>query len=321
LHQPPASFSWVSGAGGFLFDDQTTNQTSEMSEIPDSVRLSGNTPDGRFVSVLAGELRQKPANPGPKVFIGIPIYKEVPSFFMQSLLALQHEWPFDNRPAVEVCQGDGVARSRNQLTAAFLRSDCTHLMFIDCDLVFNAAQVLRLIDHDLPVVGGLYPKKQDGKLEWVINTLPQQGAPEKTGLCAVKYVGTGFMCIKREVFEAMRDAYPDSRYRADYGNREMEFDFWPMSVYRKNQEDEGRYLSEDWYFCQRWLDMGGKIYADSKVLLRHVGTAIYPLQAQQPLIFADPEMRIEAVNKFLEGMDYGKIYRGNSETTEILKTA
>jgi hypothetical protein len=223
-----------------------------------------------------------------KLFIGLPVYATAPVFFTQCLLALKKSWPKDwPDPVVEICQGDGVARSRNILTASFMRSDCTHMLQIDSDLVWSAEHVLRLLSHDVPVVAGLYAKKQDGENEWVINTLPNQAEQQanERGLMPVRYIGTGFIMVKREVFEKMREAYPESRCRADYGNREMEFDYWPMTVYRPTPEDEGRYLSEDWFFCQRWLDMGGQVLADSAVVLKHLGTVAFPLQSQEAKMF------------------------------------
>jgi len=216
-----------------------------------------------------------------KLFIGLPVYAQAPIFFTQCLLALRKAWPWqDNLPTIEISQGDGVARSRNILTASFLRSDCTHMLQIDCDLIWSAEHILQLIARDLPVVGGLYPKKQDGDNEWVINTLPGNPPTRDDGLHPVRYLGTGFIMVKREVFEAHEKAFPESRYRADYGDRLMEFEYWPMRVYRPTPEDEGRYLSEDWFFCQRCLDLGIEVMADTKVMLKHLGTAAFPLNSQ-----------------------------------------
>ena len=38
-----------------------------------------------------------------------------------------------------------------------------------------------------------------------------------------------------------------------------------------------KYLSEDWSFCQRWKAIGGKIYADTSIVLRHIGKIPYSL--------------------------------------------
>ena len=53
-----------------------------------------------------------------------------------------------------------------------------------------------------------------------------------------------------------------------------EYDYWPMGVIN----DE--YLSEDWYFCDRYRSLGGKIWCHTAIRLRHTGPAIWPLAHQ-----------------------------------------
>jgi FkbM family methyltransferase len=302
--------------------------------IPDDMRLTGNAPDGSLVTVTAYQVRHpffRPNLHGKKLFLGVPVYSEQKTHFSSCLSALQSMKPLPIE--LHYGQGDGVARCRNQLTAEFLRSDCTHMLMIDSDILFSPDHVARIVSHDVPVVAGAYPKKQEGKLEWVINTLPQQSTKaDPNGLLPVQYVGTGFICVRRDVFEQMRVRYPESSYLADYGTREKEFEFWPMRVYRPPEDqahlnarellkacesgvcersidlidrlrdliatrptlDPGRYLSEDWYFCQRWLDMGGTVYLDTGTILKHIGPAVFPLQTQIPQITAPDDSRAEA---------------------------
>jgi hypothetical protein len=219
-----------------------------------------------------------------KLFLGLPIYSHPTAQFVQCLLALQANKPCEIE--LHVCQGDGVARSRNRLTAEFIRSDCSHMLQIDSDLIFSSEQIARIVSHDVPVVGGLYPLKQEGPVAWCVNTTTEQTEPDERGLQEVKYVGTGFMCVRRDAFEMIQARYPESRYVADYDARLPEFDFWPMGVYRPTPEDPGRYLSEDWYFCQRWIDLGGKVLADTKVILKHIGPAVFPLKTQEEALYA-----------------------------------
>lgn len=218
-----------------------------------------------------------------KLFVGIPVAQQMPVGFVQSLLALQKNKPCPIE--IGIAQGDGVARSRNMLSAQFLASDCTHLLFLDSDLIFSPEHVSRLLSHDLPLVGGFYPKKQEGSVEWVVNTLNPQPEPNQFGLQRVRYLGTGFLLIARRVFETMSDKYPAIKYRADYGARRDEHDFWPMGIY-EYPDGHRRYLSEDWFFCQRWLDLGGDVIADTLVILKHIGPAVFPLITQQAEIFA-----------------------------------
>ena len=224
-----------------------------------------------------------------KLFIGLPIYSQAMTQFVQCMFALQKNKPFDME--LYMCQGDGVARSRNQLTAAFMESDCTHLLFIDSDLIFSPDHVKLITSHDVDVVGGFYPKKQQGDLEWVINTMQNPTLAREDFLHQVAYAGTGFLCIRRAVFERMEKAREHIAFCADYGNRKVQHDFWPMGVYCyecKGQSTSScthkvtsrRYLSEDWYFCQNWMDLGGEIYMDTRIILKHIGLAIFPLDTQ-----------------------------------------
>lgn len=287
--------------------------------IPNETRLSGNTPDGKLVTLTAGNLRNEhylPEFSGKSLFIGLPIHGSPTVSFMQCLLALQVQKPLPIQ--IQIGCGDGVGRTRNILTAAFLKSKCTHLLFIDSDLIFNVGHIVSLLRAKQPMVCGFYPKKQEGPLEWVVNTLTPHPEPRPDRLQAIKYAGTGFLLIERQVFEKMIEDYPEIQFREDYGDRELAYDFWSMGAYRDTPDQskmlarqllfatknkgyekdkiawletisdgaigEARYLSEDWYFCQRWIDIGGEIFAHTGVVIRHQGQAVYPLKTQLPEI-------------------------------------
>ena len=44
-----------------------------------------------------------------------------------------------------------------------------------------------------------------------------------------------------------------------------------FSIFDTVIDERGHYLSEDWTFCRRWQALGGDIWADSRVLLNHIG--------------------------------------------------
>jgi hypothetical protein len=46
---------------------------------------------------------------------------------------------------------------------------------------------------------------------------------------------------------------------------------------------ENRYYSEDWTFCENWRDIGGKVWVDKRVLLKHTGTYVFDYAAQDQL--------------------------------------
>ena len=93
------------------------------------------------------------------------------------------------------------------------------------------------------------------------------------------------MLIKRVVFEQMIDRFgKEIGFMADEVKRQ-EYDFWSVGTYQF-PDGTRRYLSEDWYFCQRWHDLGGKVWGDTKIVCKHVGQAVYPLKTQESDIIA-----------------------------------
>ena len=71
-----------------------------------------------------------------------------------------------------------ITRARNYLVDEFLRSDCTHLLFIDADICFNPQDVLALLALDKDISGGPYPKKS---INWtnIVNAVKRNVDNEK----------------------------------------------------------------------------------------------------------------------------------------------
>lgn len=242
--------------------------------------------------------------PATKLFIGLPIYWGIDPLFHRCLMqvhqalivrSLVGECPYNGQ--IDEQPGDSlVPRARNSLTHRFLASDSTHLLWIDSDLVFSLEQIDRLISHDVDIVGGLYPKKQEGDAQLVLNTF-DNNPPEtdSRGLAKVQYVGTGFMLIKRSVFEKMIDKWGDEIWYTEDSSKRKEYDFWHCGVYTYPNGSR-RYLSEDWWFCQKCLDLGLTVYADTAVLLKHSGHVLFPLSYQEKQLFGRQPIQPVAVS-------------------------
>lgn len=215
-----------------------------------------------------------------KLFIGLPIYFSIDPHFFKSALKLMAEFPVNCR--IQPLIGDSlIPRARNSLSRMFLESDCTHILMIDSDLVFSNDHIKRILSHGEDIVGGFYPKKKEGGIELVCNALdPQPAMDEQRRLTPLKYIGSGFICISRRVFEKMIEVYGEQiEYTLDERRDVKEWDFWSVGTYTF-PDGSKRYLSEDWYFCQRALNLGFKVYGDNGITLRHSGSAVYPLQYQ-----------------------------------------
>ena len=59
-----------------------------------------------------------------------------------------------------------------------------------------------------------------------------------------------------------------------------------LKTYFDTAVRQNRYYSEDWTFCENWRDLGGRIWVDKRVLLRHTGTYTFAHEAQEGLIDA-----------------------------------
>jgi hypothetical protein len=189
-----------------------------------------------------------------------------------------------------------ITRGRNRLAYEFLSTDCTHLMFIDADIGFDANDIIKMIDADKEIICGMYPKKE---IDWprvkeaVENGVPVDQLQNHTGSFVVNFAkgervkevrlnepfeiengGTGFMLIKREVFEMLKAYVPtyknDMQTAVEFeqgAEPEMIHEFFATSI-NKDQ----RLLSEDYHFCELARSHGVKIWAAPWAKLSHTGT-------------------------------------------------
>ena len=118
-----------------------------------------------------------------------------------------------------------ITRARNTLVQLFMDGDYTHLMFIDADIAFDPNTIFRMLDFDKDVVCGVYPRKTidwikvkkrirdkpeisenelaAASLQYNLNVKNPNRIEVKDGFIEVLDGATGFMMIKRNVFERM----------------------------------------------------------------------------------------------------------------------
>jgi hypothetical protein len=203
--------------------------------------------------------------------IGIPCYggmisePTMTSFLRFVLLAQQAglNWSLDTMVNESL-----IPRGRNNLMAKMMTNQAaTHFMFIDADIRFQPESILQMMAYDKEVIGGLYPKKAL-PINYVINLKPQ--VTVQGDIYTVDTMGTGFLLFKRQVYEKLIKAHPETKYVDDIGLGKQ---YEPMmyAIFDTEIDHRGHYLSEDWTFCRRWQAIGGDIWAHSKTLLNHVG--------------------------------------------------
>lgn len=201
-----------------------------------------------------------------KVFLAVPVNGLVPFQFAASLAAI-HLTPF--RFQLSSYEGGTIGRARNELTASFLASDCTHLLFVDSDIAFTLPQLNRLLGHSLPVVGGCYFQRKTGDSKIV---MAPSGDVLESGLVPVEWIGAGFLLIAREVFNSL-DA---EQFENERG--ETRRDFWPCGIIAK--DGKRLYCSEDVGFFRLCRLAGIQPMADTGIIVKHIGAAEFPTLEQ-----------------------------------------
>jgi len=198
-----------------------------------------------------------------------------------------------------------ITRARNYCADEFMRSDCTHMLFIDSDIGFNAHDIIAMLalqseDSDFDIMGAPYPKKticwekikmavdkgfadeDPGKLEKYVGDFvfnPKEGVKEiPLGQpVEVLEVGTGFMMIRRKTFEVLNKRFSKLLYKPDHVRSEHFDGTREIMMYFQADIDpvSKRYLSEDYWFCQKVQEASLKTWLCPWMKTNHVGSYIF----------------------------------------------
>jgi hypothetical protein len=216
-----------------------------------------------------------------KLFLAVPVYRDMPVGFFECWVDLVlAKLPFEIFGKFFGGQSL-VSRARNWITGDFLDTDFTHCLWVDSDIIFTPQDVERLASHDEAIVGGFYPFKTPGKLTLATFFYDPPPRPDERGLLSMRCMGAGFLLVRRDVFERMIAAYGPEISYPDAEHGRIDHDFWQVGVYRgPDAYSRGCYLNEDVFFCQNALDLGFKVYGDTQVVLKHIGTIPYPATSE-----------------------------------------
>src|SRR5580704_17315587 len=180
---------------------------------------------------------------------------QVSSIYAGSIFHLQRAVRSMPNLDLTVLMRDGdalITRARANLVTLFLDDPAaTHLLFIDADIGFTPDQVFRLIESGADVVNGF---------------------------TRVRYAGTGFLMIRRQVLEKMcaHPPYAPLQFQREHSRDALAGSPNRFALFECMIDPAtGTYLSEDFAFCKRWTDIGGEIWADLDSRLDHVGPSVF----------------------------------------------
>lgn len=219
-----------------------------------------------------------------RVLIGTPVgTREVTTTYAGALCALLST-AYVKRPDIKLSQPVFVSSglvmlNRNALASRVLEDPTlTHLLMIDSDLGFSPDAVFKMIDFDKPLVGCLYPNRafELGKPPQFLGGEALVRGPEglilKDGFALTRRLPTGLVLIRRDVLERLWEAHPELRGQPDEFYRRNGVSARVLQCFeRLRHEPTGLYLGEDYAFSQRWLDLGGELWALVDEPVTHVG--------------------------------------------------
>jgi hypothetical protein len=248
------------------------------------------------------EATEVPQPKTPQILVATPMYGGMCNgqytLGMIQMVAVftQHRVPFQY---AYMMNESLITRARNSLAHDFLATDCTHMMFIDADIGFNPADIIKMINANKDIICGIYPKKE---IDWVqvTNAVNKGVLPHElknhTGAFVVNLVddaksaegaidapiqiangGTGFMLIQRKVFETLIGKVPtynNDMFLAVDTERKIKVinEFFATSIDKKSGN---RLLSEDYHFCKIAREQGFTVWAAPWAQLQHCGSYIF----------------------------------------------
>jgi hypothetical protein len=227
-------------------------------------------------AMYTAERHGQPVDDGLHVFIAVPIYGESASVVLKTTPSRRATCDDLANHGIQAslyeAPGESlVQRMRQRMVHKFLKSGASHMLWWDADVeVCDPTTARRMLMSGIDVVAGAYPlKEHSGRV--VANLFPEQIESGQIqcvdGFIEVQDAGTGFMLVSRKAIVQLMLAYPElvhhSLSQADRGE--------PLWAIYDTAIVERIYLSEDYYFCHLWQEVGGKVFVDTRAKFRHWG--------------------------------------------------
>jgi len=264
-----------------------------------------------------------------KIMVCTPCHSDVSMHYCQAVLKFQMACSNEGiQCSFTLLKSSLVTQGRNLCVAEFLNHEdkYTHLLFIDSDIDFDHKPIFKMLEFNKDIISLPYPMKL---LSWDkiwrrLNTKEDAISNEKDlatagftfpvkvedpnsitvdkGLMELTHAPTGCMLIKRNVFEKMIKEYPhlEIYQPTNINGKEVKKDNMYNLFDTLHDPKTKRYFGEDFGFCQRWTDIGGKVYAYIDAPITHVGEYCYKgrfrddlWQAGRPVKSVDDSKKIK----------------------------
>jgi hypothetical protein len=186
--------------------------------------------------------------------------------YSESVRALSREMPVETLSATVTYSCDNI-RARNRIAGTVLRDfpHVTHILWWDDDNWPEDRKIVHeMMNSGEDMIAAPYTNKKP-PLRWIHQHL--EGAEQIGKMLEVKGVGFGFTMTTRGCLESMTAAsriYTDHPHPHRIGNL-----FGQLYDPVDDEPAHDALLSEDYSFCKRWREIGGKVqlYASAGIIL------------------------------------------------------
>jgi hypothetical protein len=236
-----------------------------------------------------------------KIFVATPVHSDCSIHYTQALLKFQQECMLRGiLTTFCLLKSSLVTQGRNLCLSNFLKEKkYTHLLFIDSDIDFEFNTIMKMLEADKNVIACAYPMKtinwekiwkriNEGTIKnkrdlevsgniYPLKVKDQNNILVNNGIMEVTHAPTGCMLIKRETFDKMIEKYSDLKIEqptvlnGNTENTSVMYNFFDTFYDKENK----KYYGEDFGFCQKWTDIGGKCYVYINDYISHVGEHCY----------------------------------------------
>jgi hypothetical protein len=241
------------------------------------------------------------------IMVCTPVHSECSIHYTQALLEFQVACMQRNiLVSFLLLKSSLVTQGRNLCVANFLNEKYSHLLFIDADIDFESKTIFKMLELDREVIAVPYPMKtlnwdriykfkgdiKDSKelsqtgFTYPIKVHDKENIKVKDDVMEVTHAPTGCMLIKRQVFDKMIEKYPELRISQPTimnGEAKDKENLWNFFDTYHDLENK-KYYGEDFGFCKKWTDIGGKCYCYIGDYITHIGEYQYSGRFKDELI-------------------------------------
>jgi hypothetical protein len=182
-----------------------------------------------------------------KIAIGVPTNRLIKPKMAGSVLNMIKDSKHEILPIVST-RGYNTSENRNYIASQSVIKECTHLFFVDDDMILGEDTLDRLLKHDKDIVGGVYKTKYE-----VQDDVCEYFDDKREDLMKVKAIGTGCMLIKTDVFMKLPTPW-------------FKYEWFENGMVKR---------SHDWIFCEDAINTGIDVWADRTIDAKHIGQKCY----------------------------------------------